>query len=158
MTPFTQNKMRSFEIGMSASAVCMNQYRNTHRRPAESIPALSERWFGKLMKLGQIASMHRWRKLPACTVRMAVHINATNALIHMAGKEPYMPKTLRMITGNGTEYVAPIFPVRVMTTLQMAKPKKTIGIVSRAVNPRAMTLLTVDAKGGANMSLHQYAQ
>jgi len=34
MTPFTQNKMRSFEIGMSARAVCMNQYRKTHSKPA----------------------------------------------------------------------------------------------------------------------------
>jgi hypothetical protein len=34
ITPFTQNRMRSFEIGMSASPVCMNQYKNTQRRPA----------------------------------------------------------------------------------------------------------------------------
>lgn len=53
------------------------------------------------------------------------------------------------MTGYGTAYVAPIFPVRVMTTLQIAKPKKTIGIVSLAVKPRAMTLETVDANGGA---------
>lgn len=45
-----------------------------------------------------------------------------------------------------------------MTTLQMAKPKKTIGIVSRAVKPKDMTLETVAAKGGASISEHQYAQ
>jgi hypothetical protein len=45
-----------------------------------------------------------------------------------------------------------------MTTLQIAKPKKTIGIVSRAVKPNAITLLTVEANGGASISLHQYAQ
>jgi hypothetical protein len=45
-----------------------------------------------------------------------------------------------------------------MTTLQMANPKKTMGIVSLAVKPSAMTLLTVDAKGGASISEHQYAQ
>jgi hypothetical protein len=76
----------------------------------------------------------------------------------MAGKDPYIPNTLLITTGNGTAYVAPIFPVKVMTTLQIAKPKKTMGMVSRAVKPRAMTLLTVEARGGANISLHQYAQ
>jgi hypothetical protein len=45
-----------------------------------------------------------------------------------------------------------------MTTEQIANPKKTIGIVSRAVNPSDMTLDTVDARGGASMSEHQYAQ
>ena len=110
------------------------------------------------MKLGQIASRQRCRKLLAWTVRIAAHIIATNARTQMAGNEPYMPKTLRTITGKDTLYVAPILPVSVITTLQMAKPKKTIGIVSLAVKPRAMTLLTVDAKGGASMSEHQYAQ
>jgi len=110
------------------------------------------------MKLGQIASRQRCRKLLAWTVRIAAHIMATKARMQMAGNEPYMPKTLRMMTGKDTLYVAPILPVRVMTTLQMAKPKKTIGIVSLAVKPRAMTLLTVDARGGASMSEHQYAQ
>ena len=62
------------------------------------------------------------------------------------------------MTGKGTAYVAPILPVNVMTTEQMAKPKKTMGMVSRAVKPRDMTELTVDAKGGASMSLVQYAQ
>jgi hypothetical protein len=79
-------------------------------------------------------------------------------LIQMAGKDPYIPNMLRIMTGNGTAYVAPIFPVNVITTLQIAKPKKTMGIVSRAVKPNAMTLLTVAANGGANISLHQYAQ
>lgn len=79
-------------------------------------------------------------------------------LMQIAGKDPYIPNMLRMMTGKGTAYVAPIFPVRVITTLQIANPKKTIGIVSRAVKPKAMTLLTVAANGGANMSLHQYAQ
>jgi hypothetical protein len=51
-----------------------------------------------------------------------------------------------------------ILPVRVTTTEQMAKPKKTMGIVSRAVNPSDMTLETVAAKGGASMSDVQYAQ
>jgi hypothetical protein len=78
--------------------------------------------------------------------------------IQMAGNDPYMPKMLRMITGNGTLYLAPILPVKVITTLQMAKPKKTMGIVSRAVKPRAMTELTVAARGGASISEHQYAQ
>jgi hypothetical protein len=40
----------------------------------------------------------------------------------------------------------------------MKKPKNTIGIVSRAVKPRDITVETVLAKGGANMSEHQYAQ
>jgi len=75
--------------------------------------------------------------------------------MQIAGKEPYIPKILRMITGNGTLYVAPILPVKVMTTLHIANPKKTIGIVSRAVKPRLMTLLTVAAKGGASISEHQ---
>lgn len=110
------------------------------------------------MKLGQIASRQRCRKLLAWTVRIAAHIMATKARMQMAGNEPYMPKTLRMMTGKDTLYVAPILPVRVMTTLQMAKPKKTIGIVSLAVKPKAITLLTVDARGGASMSEHQYAQ
>jgi hypothetical protein len=39
-----------------------------------------------------------------------------------------------------------------MTTLHIAKPKKTIGIVSLAVKPRAITPLTVDASGGASIS------
>jgi hypothetical protein len=60
------------------------------------------------------------------------------------------------MTGNGTWYVAPIFPVAVMTREQMAKPKKTMGMVSRAVNPKDMTLETVEANGGASMSEHQY--
>jgi len=47
------------------------------------------------------------------------------------------------------------FPVRVMTTLQMAKPKNTIGIVSRAVKPSDMTVDTVLANGGASISEHQ---
>lgn len=75
--------------------------------------------------------------------------------MQIAGNEPYMPNMLRTITGNGTAYVAPILPVRVMTTLHMANPKKTIGIVSRAVKPRAITLLTVAARGGAKRSLDQ---
>jgi hypothetical protein len=49
-------------------------------------------------------------------------------------------------------------PVRVMTTLQMQNPKKTIGIVSLAVKPSDMTEETVLANGGASMSEHQYAQ
>jgi hypothetical protein len=36
-------------------------------------------------------------------------------------------------------------------------PKNTIGIVSRAVKPSDMTLDTVLARGGASISLHQYA-
>lgn len=107
-----------------------------------------------MMKLGQMASMQRCRKFPACTVKIAVHMSATKARMQMAGNEPYIPKTLRMRTGKGRAYVAPILPVSVITTLQIAKPKKTIGIVSLAVNPRAMTALTVEAKGGANISEH----
>lgn len=83
------------------------------------------------------------------------YINATNALMQMATNEPYMPKMLRTMTGNGTAYVAPILPVAVMTKEHMRKPKKTIGIVSRAVNPKDMTLDTVAASGGASMSEHQ---
>jgi hypothetical protein len=152
----------------------MNQYRKTQSRPAafegdqsdqgivkdipqprkdedlQSMFADSGRSLGKLMKLGQIASMHRWRKAPAWTVKIAVHMRATKARIQIAAIEPYMPKMLRTMTGNGMLYVAPILPVRVTTTLQMAKPKKTIGIVSRAVKPRDMTLDTVAARGGAS--------
>jgi hypothetical protein len=76
----------------------------------------------------------------------------------MIGMEPYIPKILLTMTGNGMAYVAPILPVRVMMTEHMAKPKKTIGIVSRAVKPSEITLATVLAKGGANISEHQYAQ
>jgi hypothetical protein len=45
-----------------------------------------------------------------------------------------------------------------MTTLQIQKPKNTIGIVCLAVKPSDMTDETVLANGGANMSEHQYAQ
>jgi hypothetical protein len=45
-----------------------------------------------------------------------------------------------------------------MTTEQIKKPKKTIGIVSRAVKPKDMTDDTVEARGGASISEHQYAQ
>ena len=72
--------------------------------------------------------------------------------------------------------VSPTFPVNVTTTLQIMKPKNTIGMVSLAVKPSDMTLhqsvrpsskvtssrrtyvLTVAASGGASMSLVQYAQ
>lgn len=74
-------------------------------------------------------------------------------LIQIAGILPYIPNTLRTITGNGTAYVAPIFAVRVITMLHIAKPMKTSGIVSRAVKPSAMTLLTVLASGGASKSV-----
>lgn len=63
-----------------------------------------------------------------------------------------MPKTERTRTGNGTAYVAPILPVNVRAPEQMRKPKNTIGMVSRAVNPKDMTAETVDARGGASMS------
>jgi len=62
------------------------------------------------------------------------------------------------MTGKGTLYVAPILPVSVITIEQMANPKNTIGMVSRAVNPRLMTDETVAARGGASISEHQYAQ
>jgi hypothetical protein len=45
-----------------------------------------------------------------------------------------------------------------MTTLQIQKPKNTIGIVCLAVKPSDMTDETVLANGGASMSEHQYAQ
>lgn len=32
--------MRSFEMGMSASAVCMNQYKNTQKSPAATIESV----------------------------------------------------------------------------------------------------------------------
>jgi hypothetical protein len=55
-------------------------------------------------------------------------------------------------------YVAPIFPVKVNAKEQMKNPKKTMGIVSLAVNPRDMTEDTVEAKGGARRSEVQYDQ
>jgi hypothetical protein len=45
-----------------------------------------------------------------------------------------------------------------MITEQIMKPMNTIGIVSRAVKPSEITDETVLARGGANMSEHQYAQ
>jgi hypothetical protein len=69
-----------------------------------------------------------------------------------------VPKIDLTRTGKGTWYVAPILPVRVRAPEQIKKPKKTMGMVSRAVKPSDMTDDTVDAKGGANMSLAQYAQ
>jgi hypothetical protein len=45
-----------------------------------------------------------------------------------------------------------------MTTLHIMKPKKTMGIVSRAVKPSDMTLETTEARGGASISDVQYAQ
>lgn len=127
-------------------------------RPAEVIPASAGRWFGKLAKLGQMAVIQLPRKSPAWTQRIAVHIAATKARRQMAGYEPYIPKIDLTMTGKGTLYVAPILPVSVMTTEQMRKPKKTMGIVSRAVNPRDITEDTVDASGGASISDVQYAQ
>jgi hypothetical protein len=52
-------------------------------------------------------------------------------------------------------YLAPIFPVKVNAPEHKAKPQKTMGMVSRAVKPRLMTEDTVDASGGASMSLVQ---
>jgi len=46
-------------------------------------------------------------------------------------------------------------PVKVITMEQIKNPKKTRGIVSRAVKPRDITVETVDVKGGASMSEHQ---
>ncbi len=43
------------------------------------IPAFSDRWLGKFLKLGQMASMQHFKKSPAWTQRMAVHIAATKA-------------------------------------------------------------------------------
>jgi hypothetical protein len=80
------------------------------------------------------------------------------------------------MTGKGTAYVAPIFPVAVMTKLiaqvsnlrawlelrigsylQIKNPKKVMGITSLTVKPKLMTLDIVLASGGASMSEHQYA-
>lgn len=58
----------------------------------------------------------------------------------------------RTRTGNAMLYWAPIFAVRVMTPLQTACPKKTIGMASLAVKPRDMRDDTVLASGGASMS------
>ena len=69
-----------------------------------------------------------------------------------------MPKMERARTGNGILYVAPILPVNVKAPEHRANPQKTMGIVSRAVKPKLMTDDTVDANGGASMSLVQYAQ
>jgi hypothetical protein len=74
------------------------------------------------------------------------------------GMDPYIPNMDLTMTGNGIAYVAPILPVNVITTEQMRNPKKTIGMVSRAVKPNEMTLETTLASGGANMSDVQYAQ
>jgi hypothetical protein len=91
-----------------------------------------------------------WRSVNQALTQIETHV----PLMQIAGNDPYMPNTLRIMTGKGTAYVAPIFPVKVITTLHIAKPQKTIGIVSLAVKPRAITLLTVAARGGANMSEH----
>lgn len=45
--------------------------------PAEVMPALSGKWLGKFSKLGQIAVMQLFKKSPACTQRIAVHMAAT---------------------------------------------------------------------------------
>jgi hypothetical protein len=63
-----------------------------------------------------------------------------------------MPNTLRTMTGKGILYVAPIIPVAVTAKEQIMNPKKTIGMVSLAVNPRDMMPETVVANGGANKS------
>ena len=63
-----------------------------------------------------------------------------------------MPNIERTRTGKDTAYVAPILPVRVRTSEQSKKPKKTIGMVSRAVKPSDMTVDTVLARGGASWS------
>lgn len=63
----------------------------------------------------------------------------------------------RTRTGKGIEYLAPIFPVKVKAPEQIANPQKTIGMVARAVKPRLMTDDTVEVRGGASMSLVQYA-
>lgn len=118
ITAFNQNKIRSFSIGIRARLVWIIQYRKKVRRPADVIPALAGRWFGKFANCGQIAVMQLPRKSPACKQRMAVHIAATNARRQIAAYEPYMPKTDRIMTGNGTAYVAPMRPVKVMTIEQ----------------------------------------
>jgi hypothetical protein len=69
-----------------------------------------------------------------------------------------MPKIERARTGNGMLYLAPILPVNVNAPEHSANPQKTIGMVSRAVKPKLITEETVDANGGASMSLVQYAQ
>lgn len=66
-----------------------------------------------------------------------------------------MPNMERTKTGKEMEYRDPILPVKVKAREQIAKPQNTIGMVSRAVNPRLMTEDTVDARGGASMSLVQ---
>lgn len=79
MMALARNSSRSLWIGMMDSSVCKIQYRKKHSKPAESIPASAGRWFGNVLKPGQIASMQFCRKPPACTHRIAVHIIATNA-------------------------------------------------------------------------------
>jgi hypothetical protein len=56
--PLMRKRIRSFEIGMRERKLWMNQYRKKLRRPADVIPAFSGRWFGKFLKLGQIAFKH----------------------------------------------------------------------------------------------------
>ncbi len=58
-----------------------------------------------------------------------------------------MPNIERTSTGNAMLYRAPILPVSVSAPEQSRKPQKTIGIVSRAVNPKDITALTVDESG-----------
>jgi hypothetical protein len=79
ITPLTQKRIRSFSMGISERKLWRNQYRKNESRPAEVMPAFAGRWFGKLIKLGQIASIILCRKAPAWTVRIAVHIIATKA-------------------------------------------------------------------------------
>ena len=69
-----------------------------------------------------------------------------------------MPKIERARTGNAMLYLAPILPVKVKAPEQRANPQKTMGMVSRAVKPKLITDETVDANGGASISLVQYAQ
>lgn len=76
----------------------------------------------------------------------------------MTGRLPYMPKMERARTGKDMLYVAPILPVNVKAPEHKKNPQNTMGMVSRAVKPKLMTDDTVDANGGASMSLVQYAQ
>lgn len=108
MTALTRKRIRSFSMGMSMRTLWRMKYNPKQSRLPLSISALAGRWLGKVLKLGHMASMQLRKKSPACTVRIAVHIKATKARIHIAGNAPYMPNIDLTATGKGMAYLAPI--------------------------------------------------
>jgi hypothetical protein len=135
MMPFTQNKTRSLEIGISARAVCMNQYRKTQSSPAailalaeagylqlsyrltvyastwrEMVGKVDETWPDRFdASLEEVAGLdcedcrpHECDKCYKKSVLLLDKDVSSLPRMQMAGKDPYMPKTLRIMTGNGT--------------------------------------------------------